>query len=90
MVDGEPANPSREALVEPQLAPPIHGDQIAEPLMCQLVSDNVCDTVAIAVCRCFRVKKDGSCADLFSANIQNHVKPYLPVGDETPILHRTV
>lgn len=56
MVDGEPADPGGEALVQPQLAPPVHGDEVAEPLMGQLVGDDVGDAVAVAVGRRLLVK----------------------------------
>lgn len=69
MVNGEPADPCRKAFVEPQLAPPVHGDQVAEPLVCQLVSDNICDTIAVAVRRCFGIEEDGSCTRLFLAKL---------------------
>ena len=36
VVDGNPSYPRCESLIQPQLAPPIHGDQVAKPLMCKL------------------------------------------------------
>lgn len=35
MIDGKPANPSCEALVQPELIPPVHGHKVAKPLMCE-------------------------------------------------------
>jgi hypothetical protein len=52
MINGKPSDPSRETLVEPKLAPPVHGDEVTEPLMGKLVSHNVGDPVAVAVGRC--------------------------------------
>jgi hypothetical protein len=49
MVNGEPSHPGSEALVEPELAPPVHSDKVAEPLMSKLVGNNVSDSVTIAV-----------------------------------------
>lgn len=60
MIDGEPTDPGGEALVQPQLAPPVHGDEVAEPLMGQLVGDNVGDAVAVAIGRCLLVEENGS------------------------------
>jgi hypothetical protein len=51
VVNSKPADPCREALVEPQLVPPVHGDKVTKPLMSKLVSHNVCDPVSVAVCR---------------------------------------
>lgn len=50
VIDRKPAHPGGETLVEPQLTPPVHGDEITEPLMCKLVSNYVCYPIAIAVC----------------------------------------
>lgn len=49
MIDGKPADPSGEALVEPEFAPPVHGDKIAEPLVSKLVRDDVGHSVAVAI-----------------------------------------
>jgi hypothetical protein len=61
VINGKPANPSSEALIEPQLTPPIHGDKITEPLMSKLVGNDVCDPVAIAVCRCSWIEEHCGC-----------------------------
>jgi hypothetical protein len=50
MVNSEPSDPSSEALVEPQLAPPVHGDEVAEPLVGKLVCYNIGYPVSVAVC----------------------------------------
>ena len=36
MINSKPSYPGGETLVEPQLTPPVHGDQVAKPLMGQL------------------------------------------------------
>ena len=41
LADGEVGGPGRERLLEPQVVPPRHGDQIAEPHVRQLVQDRV-------------------------------------------------
>jgi hypothetical protein len=50
VVNSKPAYPSCETLVKPQLAPPVHGDKITEPLVSKLVSDNICYSITVAVC----------------------------------------
>lgn len=35
VVDGEPADPGRKAFIEPKFVPPVHGDKIPKPLMCE-------------------------------------------------------
>lgn len=66
VVDGEPSNPCSKALVEPELVPPVHGDQVTEPLMSKLVSHNISYPVTVAVCGGFRVEKYSSGAILIS------------------------
>ena len=34
------SHPGRESFVEPKIIPPRHGDEIAKPLMCDLVRDH--------------------------------------------------
>jgi hypothetical protein len=51
VINSKPSNPCCEAFVQPQLIPPVHGDKVTKPLMSELVSNNVCDPVAVAVCR---------------------------------------
>ena len=78
MVDGEPSNPGSEPFVEPQLSfvlawliksmitaylvPPIHGYEISEPLMGQLVSDNVGNTALVSLIGFLLVEKYGGSA----------------------------
>lgn len=57
MVNREPAHPSGKTLVEPQLVPPVHGDQVTEPLMRKLVGNNVSYPVTVAICRCGRIEE---------------------------------
>jgi len=60
MINGKPSDPCRETLVEPKLAPPVHGDKVTEPLMGKFVSNNVGDPVAVAVGRCSGIEEYGS------------------------------
>ncbi|GJC83687.1 hypothetical protein ColLi_06525 [Colletotrichum liriopes] len=69
-----PSDPGGEALVEPELVPPVHGDEVAEPLVSQLVGDDVGDAVAVPRLGRLLVEEDGGGA----------------VGDETPVLHGAV
>ena len=45
VIDAEIFDPRREALVEPEMRPPFHRDQVAEPLMSQLVANNQRDAL---------------------------------------------
>jgi hypothetical protein len=60
MVDGQPANPSCEAFVEPELVPPVHSDEVTKPLVSKLVSHDVRNSVSVAVCGCLFVEENGS------------------------------
>ena len=60
VINGEPSDPSGKALVEPELAPPVHGDEVAEPLVSKLMSNDVCDTVTVAVGGGLLIKENGS------------------------------
>src|SRR5215469_13890321 len=64
-------HPGSEALVEPDVVPPFHGDEIAEPLMSHLMCDDAGD-------RLFQI--DGA---LLLINQQNHFAE----GDAAGILH---
>lgn len=74
VVHSVPSDPGSEAFVEPQLIPPVHGDQVAEPLVSKLVGDNVGDGVLESSIRSLLVKEDLSST----------------VGNETPVLHGAV
>mmetsp|Transcript_2671 Transcript_2671/g.10384 ORF Transcript_2671/g.10384 Transcript_2671/m.10384 type:complete len:407 (+) Transcript_2671:1817-3037(+) len=71
LVRGEGLHPVREALVEPQVVPPAHGDQVAEPLVRQLVRDDRADALLLAGAHRLLVAE------------QRH----LSVRDQAPILH---
>ena len=60
MIYSKPANPSGEPFVQPKLTPPIHSDQVAEPLVSKLMCYNVSDAVSVAVSRGLGVKEDSS------------------------------
>ena len=46
---GDGGGPSGEGLVEPQIVPPLHGDQVTEPHMRQFVEDGVCAALILIV-----------------------------------------
>ena len=60
MVNGKPSDPCCETFIEPELAPPVHGDKVTEPLVGKFVSNNVSDPVAVAVGRRSGIKEYGS------------------------------
>lgn len=60
MVDGKPSYPCGETFVEPKLAPPVHGDEITEPLMGKFVSDDIRNSVSVAICGSLWVEKHRS------------------------------
>lgn len=39
ILDCQIRNVSCERLIKPEIIPPLHGDQIAKPVVCQLVQD---------------------------------------------------
>jgi hypothetical protein len=92
MVDGVPSYPCCETLVEPELVPPVHGDQVAEPLMSKLVGNYVDDAVLVLLIRSLLIKENsGSSKSLLVEGTGEHTYlGALPVCDETPVLHGTV
>ena len=74
MVNRIPSNPSSEALIKPKLIPPVHRDQVTEPLMCKLVRHNVYDAIAVLLIGSILVEEHSGRA----------------VGNETPVLHSAV
>ena len=60
VIDGEPPHPCREAFVKPELAPPIHGDKVAEPLVSKFVGYDVSHPVSVSVGGSLGVEKHGS------------------------------
>lgn len=73
VVDSQGADPGSEPLVEPQVVPPLHGDQISKPLMGNLVGDSVGDLLLHVGSRGLLIVKKRDSA----------------VCDQTPILHCT-
>ncbi len=43
VVDGKVAHPAGKTFIQPQIIPPLHSDKIAEPLVSELVGDNIGD-----------------------------------------------
>lgn len=74
MIHSIPSNPCSETLVEPKLIPPVHSNEVAEPLMRKLMCNHIDDSVLVLLIRRILVEEDGGCA----------------ICDETPILHGTV
>ncbi len=64
-------HPGRKALVEPEIVPPRHGDEIAEPLMRHLMRDDGKDAAPRAVRICRGIEQ----------------QPALEEGDAAPVLH---
>ncbi len=71
VVDRLAFHPGGEALVEPEVVPPAHGDQIAEPLVGHLVGDGDRNVLAILLAGVFRVDQEVA----------------LEVHDGAPVLH---
>ncbi len=72
VIGGVRLHPTGEALVEPQVVPPGHGHQVAEPLMRHFVSDHEEDQLPVAFGRELRVEQE----------------VVLRIEDRAPILHR--
>ena len=60
MVNGKPSNPCRETLVEPKLTPPIHGNEVTEPLVGKFVGDDVGNPNLVLRIRRLLVEQNGS------------------------------
>ncbi len=43
MINGQPADPCGKPFIQPQVCPPLHRDEVAKPLMCKLMTHNVCN-----------------------------------------------
>src|SRR5471032_1442162 len=56
-VGGVCLHPPGEALVEPEIVPPCHRDEVSEPLMGHLVADDEKYTLPLALGGCCRIKK---------------------------------
>ena len=74
VVNSIPTGPGSETLVQPELIPPVHGDQVAEPLVSKFVRDNVGNVVLEAR------RSSGFIVEDTSGS----------VSDETPVLHGSV
>jgi hypothetical protein len=96
MINSKPSNPSSEAFVEPQLAPPVHSHEVTKPLMSELVSHNICDTVLVALIGLLLVKQNGG------GSYRETLIPWkkngelidkvisLPIRNEAPVFHCSV
>jgi hypothetical protein len=60
VVNGQPSDPSCEAFVEPELTPPVHSDEVAEPLVSKLVGYDIGHSVSVAVRGGLLVEKNSS------------------------------
>jgi hypothetical protein len=65
VVNGEPSDPSGKTLVEPELAPPVHGDKVAEPLVSKFVGYDVGHPVSVAVGRCSWIEEHSGGSGMF-------------------------
>jgi len=63
VVNGEPTDPGGKSFVEPELTPPVHGDEVAKPLVSKLVSNDVRHPVSVTVRGCFGIEKHSSSAN---------------------------
>lgn len=77
VVYSQPSNPCCETFVEPKLLhdqpnlhdlvslayliPPIHCDKVTKPLMSQLVSNHVSDSVLVPLVRLLLIEQQGGC-----------------------------
>ncbi|KAI6764699.1 hypothetical protein HG531_012586 [Fusarium graminearum] len=74
VVNSVPTDPGSKTLVEPELVPPVHGNEVTEPLVGKLVCDNIGNSVLESRVRGLLVVENlGS-----------------TVGNKTPVLHGTV
>lgn len=71
MIDSQGCHISGESLVQPQVGPPFHRDQISEPLMGQFVGDHAGDPMPALRGRTVLVVEKGR----------------FPVCDESPVFH---
>mmetsp|Transcript_8511 Transcript_8511/g.35010 ORF Transcript_8511/g.35010 Transcript_8511/m.35010 type:complete len:428 (-) Transcript_8511:93-1376(-) len=72
LVEDARLHPRRKALVEPQVVPPLHGHEVAEPLVREFVDDDFGDALKLA-------RRRGGFVD---------EQVDLSVRHETPVLHR--
>lgn len=78
VIDSEPTNPSGKALVEPEFTPPVHSNEVTEPLVSKLMSNNVRHPVAVAVCGCCGIEKQcGSTGLIFRLGLSSAAKTIL-------------
>jgi hypothetical protein len=49
VVNSQPSDPSREAFVKPELTPPVHSDEVAEPLVSKFVGYDIGHSISVAV-----------------------------------------
>src|SRR5258708_19918144 len=70
---GLPRHPRGEALVQPQVVPPGHGDEVAEPLVRDLMRDDAVGRLLLAQRISVRVVEEAA----------------LVVGDRPPVFHRS-
>lgn len=73
------------------LIPPVHSNQIAEPLVSELVRHYIHHAVLVLLVRSIFIEEDGSCSSPQRLATSNFFANYgLPVSDEAPVLHGTV
>src|ERR1700722_5529697 len=73
VVGGVGLHPAGEAFVEPEVVPPSHGDQVAEPLMRHFMGNHLKHQLAVT----------------FGGTLGIKEKMLLRIEDRTPILHRS-
>lgn len=87
--DDDVLHEAGEALVEPQLVPPLHRHQVAEPLVRQLVRDHLFRSDRIeSLANQFESPHLGRLLHVLGGRLADVVEQqYVAVGDEAPVLH---
>ncbi len=80
-------HPGGEALVEPQVVPPLHGDHVAEPLVRHLVRDDGGDVLAAAGCALLLVDEQVGFAVGDGAEVLHRAGLEVGDGDQVELLH---
>ena len=71
MIHGQILDPGGKPLIEPEVSPPLHGHEIAKPLVGQLMGDDYGHALPSGLRRLFGV----------------HEYRRFPIGDCTPVFH---
>ena len=86
--DGLVLHPGGKALVEPDVVPPLHGDQVAEPLVGHLVGDDQGDFFLGVDGGCFGIDQQIGLAIGDGAEVFHGAGLEVGQGDEVELLER--